>query len=88
MFGVMFVSEVLIVCILFYRRLDDIPEEDCEEGYYYPEENNQGHFAIQGKPSYKFSTLSYTLLTLFYSKLCTTTYDYMSGLLEFSSIRS
>ena len=70
MFGVMFVSEVLIVCILFYRRLDDIPEEGCEEGYYcYPEGNNQGHFATQGKPSYKFSTLSYILPTLFYFKV-------------------
>ena len=60
---------VLIVWILLYRRLDDIPEAEFEDGYYCePEEEAQGHFASQGKPSYKFSTLSYILPTLFYFK--------------------
>ena len=70
MFGVMFVSEVLIVCSLFYQRLDEFPEGEFEEGYYCdPEEDNQGHLATQGKPSYEFSTLSYILPTLFYFKV-------------------
>ena len=79
---------VLSVCILLYRRLDDIPEGDCEEGYYFEQEEDiQGLFASQGKPSYKFNTLSYILLTLFYSKFCTTSY-YVILVVESSSLRA
>ena len=47
----------------FYLRLDGILEGEYEEDTYIEtEEDFQGQFAIQGKPSYKFSTLSYVYL--------------------------
>ena len=59
----MFCWMSVIVCIFFYLRLDGIPEGEYEEDTYIEtEEDFQGQFASQGKPSYKSSTLSYISL--------------------------
>ena len=59
----------MIVCTLFHQRLDGTPEGQFqEEVYFEPEEEYEGHFASQGKPSYKFSTLSYIYLLYFILK--------------------
>ena len=57
------------VYVYFNQRLDGIPEGEFEEGNYIEqEEEYQGQFATQGKPSYKFSTLSYIYLLYFIFK--------------------
>ena len=59
----------MIVCTLFLSTLDSTPEGQFEEKVYSePEEEYKGYFASQGKPSYKFSTLSYIYLPFLNSK--------------------
>ena len=77
-------------CVYFIlSTLDGTSEGHFEEEVYCdPEEEYQGYFASQGKPSYKFSTLPYFYYFILNSKLCTTTLYYVILVVESSSLRA
>ena len=51
---------VVIVCYFLYRRLDENVDEAGEEGDFVDQEDQgQGHFANQGKPSLDHDLLSH-----------------------------